>query len=305
VKRRYPEVRVSLADFDPRILRQVFSFSMFVLLLNAGARLSFETDALVIGAMLTVGLIPYFVVANNLIVYLMDFVIAIAAVVSPVTTKLATQQRFDELRRMFLMWSKVALSLTLLAGVFLIVFGPRFLAWWIDPSFEEPAGHVLQILMAASFAFLPIRGVAVPVLMGLGKPKIPAIASVVAGLLNLGLSVALARPLGLAGVALGTAIPNVLFSGLVLAVACRELDIRVVDYLRYVVPRAAMGTVPVVALLVWFKVVMQVQSFTGLVAAGGAMIVVYGLTWVLFVYHRDPYVDLRPHLVRLRAWSRA
>ena len=46
-----------------------------------------------------------------------------------------------------------------------------------------------------------------------------------AGVLNVVLSVALARPLGLAGVALGTAIPNVLFAAAVLVMACRELGV--------------------------------------------------------------------------------
>jgi hypothetical protein len=35
------------------------------------------------------------------------------------------------------------------------------------------------------------------------------------------------------------------------------------------------------------------------------MFLLFGLTWIFFVYRGDPYVDLRPHLVRLRAWSRA
>ena len=30
-----------------------------------------------------------------------------------------------------------------------------------------------------------------------------------------------------------------------------------------------------------------------------------GLTWIFFVYRHDPYVDVRPQLVRLRAWARA
>ena len=62
-----------------------------------------------------------------------------------------------------------------MAGLFLIVFGPTFIGWWIDPSFEGPSGQVLQILMVSSLVFLPVRGVALPILMGLGKPKIPAI----------------------------------------------------------------------------------------------------------------------------------
>jgi hypothetical protein len=58
-------------------------------------------------------------------------------------------------------------------------------------------------------------------------------------------------------------------------------------------------------LLLWFKLGLQVHSMTGLAAAGSAMVLVFAVTWVFFVYRDDPYVDLSPHLVRFRAWSRA
>jgi O-antigen/teichoic acid export membrane protein len=303
IRRRYPGVRVRLGDFDWRMVRRIFSFSMYVLLLGAGARLSFETDALVIGAILGVAVIPFYAVANSLIVYLMEFTLAIAAVVSPMATRLETEGRRDALAALFLKWSKISLSLTLMAGLFLIVLGPRFIGWWIAPEYRQPSGAVLQILMVSCFAFLPIRGVALPILMGLGKPRTPTVAFLAAGVLNLVLSIVLARPLGLAGVALGTAIPNVLFAGVVLVEACRELDITVGAYVRYVVPRAAGGAVLPLGLLLWFKLGVQVESFPGLVAAGASMVVLFGITWLLFVYRGDPYVDLRPG--RLFGWGRA
>jgi O-antigen/teichoic acid export membrane protein len=168
IRQRYPAVRVTLADFDWRMVRKIFSFSMYVLLLGAGARLSFETDAIVIGAVLGVGAIPFYAVANSLVVYLMDFTTAIAAVVSPMATKLNTERRRDELGAVFLRWSKVSLSMSLMAGLFLIVRGPRFIGWWISPDYEGPSGAVLQILMISSFMFLPVRGVALPILMAWG-----------------------------------------------------------------------------------------------------------------------------------------
>jgi O-antigen/teichoic acid export membrane protein len=305
IRRRYPKVRMSLGDFEWTMVRRIFSFSMYVLLLGAGARLSFETDAIVIGAFLGVAAIPFYAVANSLVVYLMDFVIAIAAVVSPMATKLNTERKLDELREMFLRWSKVALSLTIMVGLFLIVLGPRFIGWWISPDFERPSGQVLQILMVSSFAFLPVRGVALPVLMGLGKPRAATIAFVAAGIANFVLSALLARPFGLAGVAVGTAIPNVLFAAFVLALACRELEVGIPTYVRYVVPRALVGALPILALLLWFRLRLQVATLVGLAAAGSAMILLFGVTWVFFVYHDDPLVDVRPHLVRLRVWSRA
>jgi O-antigen/teichoic acid export membrane protein len=304
ILRRYPAIRISLADFSLPMVRRIFSFSVFVLLSHAGARLSFEADALVIGAFLGVSFIPFYVVANSLIVYLMDFVTAIAAVVAPMATKLSTEGRPEELREIFLKWSKIALSLSIMAGLFLIVLGPRFLGWWIDPSFEGPAGRVLQILMLSSLIFLPVRGVAWPILMGLGKPKAPTIAFIAAGLMNVGLSIALIGPLGLTGVAIGTAIPNVLFAFIVLALTCRELRIPLTSYVTYVVPLATLGALPVLALLLWFRLGLHVETLPGLVGAGSAMMLLFGFTWVFFVYRNDPYINLRVHLLRLRAWSR-
>jgi O-antigen/teichoic acid export membrane protein len=287
------------------MVRRIFSFSMYVLVLNAGGRLSFETDSLVIGKFQDVSAIPYFTVANSFILYLMEFVIAIATVVMPAATRMKTQGREAELRETFLKWSKVALSLTIMAGLFLIVLGPRFIAWWIDPTFERPAGQVLQILMVSYLIFLPVRGVALPILMGLHKPGLPTIAFLVTGVVNLALSIALVRPLGLAGVAIGTAVPNVLFAGLVLVYACREIGTPVGEYLRYVVPRATLGALPVLALLLWFKLDLDVHSLGGLAGAGVAMVLLFALTWVFFVYRNDPYVDLRGRLTMLRAGGRA
>jgi len=302
VRRRYPGVRFSLGDFDRVVLRRIFSFSLYVLLLSAGARLTFESDALVIGALQGVDAIPFYVVANSLIVYVMDFVIAIAAVVSPMATTLSASGQAQELRDMFLRWSKVALSLTVMAGLFLIVLGPKFIAVWIDPSYEGPSGQVLQILMISSLAFLPIRGVAIPILMGIGKPRTPTIAFLIAGVSNLALSAWLIGPLGLAGVALGTAIPNVGFAIAIWIVTCREIGVAPSAYLRYVVPRVAIGAVPVLLILQWCKVLFDVQTLAGLAAAGSAMVVCFTATWVLFVYRDDRYVDLRAHLGAGRAW---
>jgi O-antigen/teichoic acid export membrane protein len=305
IRRRYPGIRIRIGDFDVQMVRRILSFSVYVLLLTAGARLSFETAALVIGATLGVGKIPFYVVANNLVVYLMEFVVAIAAVVSPMATSLATTGRREELREMFLKWSKVALSVTLMVGLFLLVLGPKFIGWWIDPAYEHDAGEVLQVLMISSLVFLPVRGVAVPMLMGIGKPTTPAVATFAAGLANLALSLLLVGPLGLVGIALGTAVPNVILALVVLVVACRELGITVGCYVKYVVPRTAIGTLPILGLLLWFRLGIEVDTMTGLAVAGSAMMLVFAVTWVFYVYRDDPYVDVRTPVIRLRAWGRA
>jgi len=150
-----------------------------------------------------------------------------------------------------------------------------------------------------------VRGVALPIMIGLGKPQMPTTAFLAAGVLNVVLSVALARPFGLAGVAIGTAVPNVLFGVFVLVITCRELRVSLRTYVEYVVPRAALGALSMLLPLLWLRIGLDVQSMPGMIAAGVVMLVIFAVTWTFFVYRDDPYVDLRPHLGRLRAWSRA
>ena len=187
---------------------------MYVLLLAAGARLSFETDAIVIGAVLGVAAIPFYTVANSLVVYLVDFTLAIAAVVSPMATRLDTAGRREELTADV---SEVVEDLAVVDALCRAVSDRARAAVHrlVDRAGVRAAGgRGLEILMISCFAFLPVRGVALPILMGLGKPRAPTIAFLGAGVMNLVMSLALAKPFGLVGVAVGTAIPNVTLRGL-------------------------------------------------------------------------------------------
>jgi O-antigen/teichoic acid export membrane protein len=302
IKRRYKGLGMNLGKFSWAVVRRIFSFSLYVLLLSLGGRLSFHTDAIVIGSFLGVTYIPFYTVANYFLVYLIEFFVAIAAVLMPMTTKLKTEDRTSELKVIFLKWSKISFSLTLLFGLFLIVLGPRFIAWWISPSFERPAGVVLQILMFSALVFLPVRGVAQPILMGLGRVGVPTIAFLAAGVVNLLVSVVLVKPFGLAGVAIGTAIPTVLASLVMLVFACRVLDVPLLTYARYVAGRASLGAIPLLGLLLWFRIGCDVRSLMGLVGSGFVAVLVFAFIWVFFVFQNDPYVTLSGGVRRLWVW---
>jgi O-antigen/teichoic acid export membrane protein len=299
IRRRYSGIRISLAEIDWGIARRMLSFSFYVLMLTLGGRLVFESDSLVIGAFMDVSRIPFYSVANTLSLYLAQFVWGVATVAMPVAVTLKTQGKAPELTGFFLKWSKITMSLTIMVGLFFIVFGPSFIGWWIGPSFEGPSGIVLQILMVSNLVFLPARAVALPILMGLGKPALPTMGFLAAGVLNLGLSLLLVGPLGLPGVALGTAIPNVLFAVGLLFFACRELKTPFLGYMQYVVLRAFLGAVPVLALLLWFSLALEVEGIFRLAGAGLAMALLFGLIWIFFVYRNDPYLNLRNRMVHL------
>ena len=293
IKRRHKVVQFSLRHFTRDRARAIFGFSAFVLLLNMGVQLSFRTDALVIGQFLNNESIKDYTVGNMFFEYLIALVLGIGMVVMPFATKMRTRGDLTGLSEVFLKYSKVAMSLALVVGLYLLVLGPEFLAAWLGKDYRPISGRLTQILVVSFFAFLPIRGVALPMLMGLGQPNRPAYAFLAMGLGNLLLSLALVGPYGLVGVALGTAIPNVIFAAYVLLLACTAANVSPGSYLRHVFARPLVGSLVPIAFLAWCKWGLDVASFAAVFGAGLGMVCVFALTWVLFVYRGDPHYDLR------------
>lgn len=297
IRRKYPHVRYTLGAFDRALVKRILGFSVFALLLNVGALLAFRLDAMVIGAYLPAEHATWFDVGNKPFDPLTQFLIAVGAVVMPMATRLKTTQELGLLRDVFLKWSKICFSLVLAVALYLLVLGPAFLGAWVGPGFEERSGPVLRLLMLSFLFYLPVRGVALPLLMGLGKPKFPALALLAMGALNLAISWGLVRSeLGILGVALGTALPNVVFAIVVLVHACRELDVPLSRWVSYVLGRASVGALAPLALLAWMHWSLDVQGLVGLLACGVGMMAVFALVWVLFVYRGDPYLDLHAWL---------
>jgi O-antigen/teichoic acid export membrane protein len=237
IRRRHPGLSFSLGSFDRSAVRPILSFSVFALLLNVGSLLAFRLDGMVISAYMPLSAATEFDIGNKFFDPLMQFLIGIGAVLMPAATRLKTTGDTSELRVVFLRWSKIALAIVLLVSIYLLILGPAFLAWLYGDEYDLRSGPVLRVLAASFLFYLPIRGVALPVLLGLGKPRAPALALLAMGILNLALSLALVQPCGILGVAIGTAIPNVLFALYVLVLACRELAIPLSEFAARVVLR--------------------------------------------------------------------
>jgi O-antigen/teichoic acid export membrane protein len=293
LRRRHPAIRFGLAGFDRSLVRAILGFSIFAMLLNVGNLLAFRCDAMVIGARLDATQVTYFDIGNKFFDPMTSLLIAVGAVVMPMTSRLQATGEKEELRRVFLKWSKISLSIVLLIGTYLLVLGPDFLGSWIGPDFVGPSGAVLRVLMASFLVYLPVRGVALPVLLGLGRARAPALTLLAMGALNLGLSLAFVGRYGILGVAIGTAIPNVLFAGILLALACRELGVGFGSYVGYVATRATVGALAPLGVFLIGKHALRISGLPALLAAGLLGTLAFAAVWFLFIQRGDPHFGLR------------
>ncbi len=300
-KKRHAGMRYSLTSFDSSLVRGVLSFSIYAMFLNMGAMLAFRVDALVIGAYDSPSLVTVYDLGSKVFEPFIGIVLAIGMVVMPAATALKAKSQTQELQDLFLKWSKVCASLVLLIGGFLLVVGPEFLSAWLGEDYFPESGRLLQVLMISFLLFLPVRGVALPILMGLHKPKRPASALLGMGVINVILSITLIGPYGLFGVALGTAIPNALFALFVGRTACRELGVPPAAFVSHAVIRPAIGAVFPLAMLYVIKAGFGLNGLPTLIAAGILYTLMFGLVWVAFVYRGDRHIAVPAHVQALLA----
>lgn len=206
-------------------------------------------------------------------------------------SRLKAQDKEVELRAMYLRWSKAALSIVLFVGLYLLVLGPEFIGWWVGDHVSAPAGEVLQILTLSFIVYLPLRGVALPALSGLGQIKVCSLLILGMGVLNLLISLVLVQPYGLRGVALGTAIPNVIFAVVMLVLACRRFKVGIGEWLAYVAWKPMLAAVPMLAFLLWMKLDLGIHGIVPLVLADLAHCVLFCVLEVFVVYKKDPWFD--------------
>lgn len=280
VFRQMPGLRLGRRYLSRETFRECFGFSMFALMENLASRLIDATDTIVIGAMLgTRYIIPYFV-AHRLMTVIVQPLQMIGAIVMPRGAELGANENDENLR--VLVQKGLGISFLLTGGFFIGAwfFGGIVLETWLNRSYGQ-SHLILLILLGAQVIATPIH-VLRGVLFGMGHVKVPAMFYFVEAILNLVLTLILIKPLGIVGVALGTAIPVILVELCVmLPYALSLLHFRKSHFFQGVVipqvlPLAALWGYSFVVALTFAISPSWVPVL--LVAAGGA--IVLGVTWL-------------------------
>ncbi len=235
-----PGLRFAFALADRETFHLIRGYSLHAFLAMLAGRIAFQSNALVIGAYLTTTYITYYAIAARLVEYAKDSLSVATTVLTPAASALEAQGDEDALRRMLLTSTRWVLWVILPVQLGLWLLGGTFIALWVGPRYVATSYPILAIL-AAPLAFAMAQSVSARFLYGLGRLKWYARFMLVEAGTNLLLSLLLVPWLGTVGVALGTAIPNVLSNLAVMLTICRVLHIDPRTYLRQVFARPLAG----------------------------------------------------------------
>lgn len=277
VGRLVPKLRPVPWRTDREALRLIRGYSVDSFLALIAGRISFKTDAIVIGLCGSLDLIPFFDMPSRLVEYAKSLIRSATTTLTPAISALDAKGGQQAIRDLFLTGSRCALYLALPIQLGLLMFGGTFLELWLkDPEYRIKGQPILWIL-AGTLGVGMLQSVAARVLYGVGQIRSFARLMMLEAAVNLGLSLALYPVLGINGVALGTAIPNVIMCLYIVLKVSMMLEIGDRDLFRQSLlkPMLALGLLGAF----WWGLSdsISVTSWAGLLTLGGSGVLMYSL----------------------------
>lgn len=232
-RRLFPALRLGAQFVTRPAARELLGYGGWSLLSLVANQLRFKTDAAVLAARLSPAAVTYYAVGQSLTEQLSTLLDRATNFMTPIFTGYWVEGRHAELREKFLLLTRVNLVLAAFGGGMVLLLGKAFIERWMGARFLV-SYPVLVVLLAAMMLDF-VGNHADNVFYALARHRTLAIINVLEAVSNLVLSLVLVRPLGLVGVALGTAIPLVVCRlAIIPLLVGRLLDIPPANYYRTV-----------------------------------------------------------------------
>ena len=199
-------VPLGLKYVDRDSFRHMANYGGTTFLVMIAARLRFRTDALVLGTMMSTVAVTYFNIGSRIVDYAQESVSSLAQIFVPMASQSEATGNLDRLRKIYIAGNRVCAFLIFPLTAILIILGKHIIRVWMGARYV-PLSYPVLVVLIVPYTLMLAQAASGRVLYGLSKHQTLASITVIEGIANLILSIALVRPFGIVGSALGTAIP--------------------------------------------------------------------------------------------------
>jgi O-antigen/teichoic acid export membrane protein len=240
-RRLLPELKISIYAIERRTIQTILSFSGCAILVQVSGMVILFSDSIVIGTLLPVSAVTFFMIGANLTEYGRTVLSGISYTLTPMVSAATVhhpERAAALLRRSIRLGTLTVLPIL----VTFLVRGGAFITLWMGPAYGAQSGSILRTL-ATALCFSASYQMITATMFGLNRHRRMVPVFIGEAIVNLVLSLILVRRFGILGVAIGTTVPRLIVATLIgprLARAILGIPKRVFVREAWLRPMAAM-----------------------------------------------------------------
>lgn len=256
------DITYTRSDFTRRapLYKELYKYSIFVLLNNVGQKAIFYTDALLIGIFMSAASVTFYAIAGSLVEYLRRLILISNNVLNPLASQTETKSGIKDIAKIIFGGARFSMLVALPISVTFLVLGDRFIGLWMGSEYVEQAYPVLAILSITTLLSVPHITIT-NVLYGISKHSLIAYLRITEAIANLLLSIILVQYIGITGVALGTAIPHLIIMVITLPLLTHRLiNLNTGEYFIDVYIKPMLSIIPYAVTIIYMDALIKTES---------------------------------------------
>lgn len=199
------KMRFSFRNFDLKLMREMTVFSSYIFLYMIIDQINWNVDKFILGRFKGTNEVAIYSVGAQLNTYLISISATISSVFIPrVNNIVAKNSKDKELTNLFIKIGRVQYAFVTLAIIGFIIFGKAFINLWAGLNYYE--SYKVAVLLMVPMLVVLIQNIGIEIRKAQNKHKTPAIFMMFIALLNLIITIPLAKMYGAVGSAIGTSI---------------------------------------------------------------------------------------------------
>jgi len=271
--------KLKFKGFDFSLLKEIFAYSFFIFLNQVIDKVNWSVDQFILGAVAGTMVTAVYAVAGQLNTLYMNFSTAISGVMLPKVTKMEENKASnEEFTKEFIKTGRVQYLLMALIITGFVLFGQIFVNWWAGPGYEQT--YLIACILMIPITIPLIQNIGLSILQAKNLYRYRTIIFFAIAIINVGISIPLAKAYGGVGAAIGTAFSLILGQGVILNIYYhKKVGINMIEFWKNILKMS----IPMV-IVVLFGIVMNVLIVSDSIILLGIKIMIYTLVYILAVW---------------------
>lgn len=225
------QIKIHLHTFDGALIKSMFAFSFFIFLNAIVDQVYWKTGQLILGAVSGTAAVAVFSIAIQITQYYLQFSTGINGVFLPRLSKLAAiSDDMREINSMFMRVGRIQYSLLGLIFTGFILFGQAFLFLWVGEALS--GAYMMTLVIMIPLTIPLIQNLGILILQAKNKHAFRSIVYVIIAVVNVAISIPLAKRYGGLGCAIATSGCLFIGNGIIINFYYHRIGIKVAEFFR-------------------------------------------------------------------------
>lgn len=274
-------MRFSFRNFDMKLMKEMTFFSVFIFINMISAQISWNIDKLILGRFHGTISVAVYSLAAQINMYYLSIGTTISHLFIPRVHKLvASTNSKSDLMILFIKIGRIQFMVLALIATGFIFFGKAFILFWAGENYSESYTIILLLILPATLPL--VQNIGTEIQRAKNMHSFSTWVYLASAIMNLIISIPLARMYQGVGAAIGTALALIIGNGIILNWYYHNkvgLDIKIFwKQIIRIMPSLAFPIIYGVFIMVY----LHIESMMELVILGTTYVILYAISLWLF-----------------------